>query len=75
MPNRRLGATQQVLRMIAMVWTQCNRDAGIDSHGDRIQREKIDQGFEQTTRLGACGDEVGTFGQQDCEFVIAHAGK
>ena len=33
------------------------------------------QGFEQTPGLGACGDQVGPFGQQDCEFVVTCARK
>ena len=71
--DRRLGASQQLLRMVTVVGTERDGDAGIDLQGDRIQRERLAQGFEQTTRLGACGDEVGSFGQQDREFVIAHA--
>ena len=71
--DRRLGASEQLLRMVTVVGVERDRDAGIDLHGDRVQLERLAHGFQQATRLGACGDEVGSFAQQDREVVVAHA--
>src|SRR6516162_11088855 len=61
--------------MVAVVRTERDGNAGVDLHGDRIQRERFAQGLEQTTRQRPRGNKVRACGRQDCEFVITCARK
>ncbi len=68
--HRGLGAAQQLLRVVAVVGTQRDGDAAFDLDGDRIQRDRLTQRFQQPARLSAGGGQVGPVREQHGELVI-----